>query len=99
MTYLEAIQKIEDAMTALGVQDKWGEPCIGLECMGLVNKFCGTSWSENENALEFGRITLEQYTEAALSMLDEMNRMLYRMKLEKKLTFLRIDQIKMGTAV
>lgn len=39
ISYLEAINAVEKALTLLKVKDKFGEPCIGIQAIGVLHKF------------------------------------------------------------
>lgn len=92
----EALKIVEDKLTAIGLKDKLGEPCIGLECIGALARFAPEPLAELEHKLLSGFISPEQYAIEMGALIDELSIWVQRAKTEKKLASLRADQVELG---
>jgi hypothetical protein len=85
MTFLEATNTIETALTALGMRDIFNQPVAGIIVAGYVQKYFETEWEENTQALLTKTRTIEDYLARALELIDETARIIQRRKVENKL--------------
>jgi hypothetical protein len=95
MTATEAFDGVSQALTDLRLLDCFGEPIIGLEAMGMVDKVLGKKWNDAEEQFYTGSITPKEYHDRAVKLIRELDQYLYLNKLERKLASLKLDQIEL----
>ena len=96
MNIAEVFEEIENALTALEIKDRWGDPCIGLECVGLVHQSNPKKWAKAENDLEAGGITPDEYKKQIFEVIEQFKLDRFRNKLERKLVDLKRDEVEMS---
>ncbi len=70
MRMSEAIRKIEAAATELQLKDRDGNPYTGAAAWGKIGCLYGKRWDDLLADFQQGRLTVEQYYERAMEMID-----------------------------
>lgn len=96
MMHSEALKLVEDKLTSIGLLDKLGEKCVGLECIGALARFAPEPLAELEHKLLSGFISPEQYAIEMGSLIDQLSEWVQRTKVERELASLRSDQVELG---
>lgn len=95
MTTLEAFNRIEDALSALGLRDRWGDPIEGIMASGIVAHSIGQDWDSTVDAFEHGQITADEYCLRILSLIRFFDRMRFSARVDARLAALKLDQIEL----
>lgn len=70
----------------------WGEDYTGLEIIVMVARVIGDSWSDNDWALEIGKITEDEHDRVSVGLIDEVDRYRYRLSIEREIAQLMKEQ-------
>lgn len=92
MTFLEAIDTINEALTELRLKDAWGTPLEGIEALGAVAKHHGEMWDQVIDDMDAGRITPKEYCDRCLALIDEYARHRFAARIDRRLGDLVLDQ-------
>lgn len=92
MTYLEAIEKIENRAAILGMVDQMGDPYEPTEVIAWAAAHHGRVWAEVNGALMRGEIDLTMWADACCQLIDEFGRERQRIRIERHLAGLAADQ-------
>jgi hypothetical protein len=96
MTFLEAINRTEAALSELGLQDRWGDPIEGIEACGIVAHAVGKDWDSTLNLMEAGEIAPEEYCAKILNLIQRFSRKRFSRRMDARLSELKLGQIELG---
>lgn len=86
MTSFAAIQAVEDALTDLRFQDKWGDLIPGDQMGGIARALIGEPWDRLDELFFIQQaITPREYVDRILPLVTELGRIDARRKAESKL--------------
>jgi hypothetical protein len=74
MTYHEAIETVERALTALRLRNRWGDELEGIMAAGPVARFHGGRWDRLVDRFERGEIEPDRYAVEAIDMIYEFRK-------------------------
>lgn len=71
MTFTQALEIVERALTSLRLRNRWGNELVGLMAVGPVARFHGKRWDDLEDRFERGEISPGDYAKEACDLIYE----------------------------
>lgn len=96
MSFVQAFECVEEALTKCGVLDRYGDPLTGLEAIGKVSGYDPKAWQDLEDSLERQNIDADQYQAKALQLIQDFCRFRNRSAIEAQILALSRDQQERG---